>query len=283
MILDGKELSKKIKTQLKLEVETLKNKTGKPPKLAVVLVGDDPASAIYVKNKKNACKFVGITSEVKVLDKSTTQTELESVLSTLNSDKTVNGILLQLPLPNGLNERQALNCIAPQKDVDGLTTVNMGKLLTNEQGLTPCTPTGIMELFNEYNINLDGKHVVIINRSLLVGKPLEQMLLHKNATVTICHSHTKNIESLTKNADIIVTAVGKKNFLTKSMVKKNATIIDVAIVRDENGICGDADFKMLVKKAEFITPVPGGVGPLTIAMLLKNTIKAFKNQNNLTD
>ncbi len=283
MILDGKELSKKIKTQLKLEVETLKNKTGKTPKLAVVLVGDDPASAIYVKNKKNACKFVGITSEVKVLDKSTTQTELESVLSTLNSDKTVNGILLQLPLPNGLNERQALNCINPQKDVDGLTTVNMGKLLTNEQGLTPCTPTGIMELFNEYNINLDGKHVVIINRSLLVGKPLEQMLLHKNATVTICHSHTKNIESLTKNADIIVTAVGKKNFLTKSMVKKNATIIDVAIVRDENGICGDADFKMLVKKAEFITPVPGGVGPLTIAMLLKNTIKAFKNQNNLTD
>ena len=283
MILDGKELSKKIKTQLKLEVETLKNKTGKTPKLAVVLVGDDPASAIYVKNKKNACKFVGITSEVKVLDKSTTQTELESVLSTLNSDKTVNGILLQLPLPNGLNERQALNCIAPQKDVDGLTTVNMGKLLTNEQGLTPCTPTGIMELFNEYNINLDGKHVVIINRSLLVGKPLEQMLLHKNATVTICHRNTKNIESLTKNADIIVTAVGKKNFLTKSMVKKNATIIDVAIVRDENGICGDADFKMLVKKAEFITPVPGGVGPLTIAMLLKNTIKAFKNQNNLTD
>lgn len=283
MILDGKELSKKIKTQLKLEVETLKNKTGKPPKLAVVLVGDDPASAIYVKNKKNACKFVGITSEVKVLDKSTTQTELESVLSTLNSDKTVNGILLQLPLPNGLNERQALNCIAPQKDVDGLTTVNMGKLLTNEQGLTPCTPTGIMELFNEYNINLDGKHVVIINRSLLVGKPLEQMLLHKNATVTICHSHTKNIKSLTKNADIIVTAVGKKNFLTKNMVKKNATIIDVAIVRDENGICGDADFKMLVKKAEFITPVPGGVGPLTIAILLKNTIKAFKNQNNLTD
>lgn len=283
MILDGKELSKKIKTQLKLEVETLKNKTGKTPKLAVVLVGDDPASAIYVKNKKNACKFVGITSEVKVLDKSTTQTELESVLSTLNSDKTVNGILLQLPLPNGLNERQALNCINPQKDVDGLTTVNMGKLLTNEQGLTPCTPTGIMELFNEYNINLDGKHVVVINRSLLVGKPLEQMLLHKNATVTICHSHTKNIESLTKNADIIVTAVGKKNFLTKSMVKKNATIIDVAIVRDENGICGDADFKMLVKKAEFITPVPGGVGPLTIAMLLKNTIKAFKNQNNLTD
>lgn len=283
MILDGKELSKKIKTQLKLEVETLKNKTGKTPKLAVVLVGDDPASAIYVKNKKNACKFVGITSEVKVLDKSTTQTELESVLSTLNSDKTVNGILLQLPLPNGLNERQALNCINPQKDVDGLTTVNMGKLLTNEQGLTPCTPTGIMELFNEYNINLDGKHVVIINRSLLVGKPLEQMLLQKNATVTICHSHTKNIASLTKNADIIVTAVGKKNFLTKSMVKKNATIIDVAIVRDENGICGDADFKMLVKKAEFITPVPGGVGPLTIAMLLKNTIKAFKNQNNLTD
>ena len=283
MILDGKELSKKIKTQLKLEVETLKNKTGKTPKLAVVLVGDDPASAVYVKNKKNACKFVGITSEVKVLDKSTTQTELESVLSTLNSDKTVNGILLQLPLPNGLNERQALNCIDPQKDVDGLTTVNMGKLLTNEQGLTPCTPTGIMELFNEYNINLDGKHVVIINRSLLVGKPLEQMLLKKNATVTICHSHTKNIASLTKNADIIVTAVGKKNFLTKNMVKKNAIIIDVAIVRDENGICGDADFKTLAKKAEFITPVPGGVGPLTIAMLLKNTIKAFKNQNNLTD
>ena len=282
MILDGKALSIKIKENVKQEISLIKEKTGKTPTLAVVIVGNDPASKIYVKNKKNACAFVGINSIVKELPENTTQDELISVLKELNSNQNVNGILLQLPLPNGLNERDAINCIAPQKDVDGLSNVNLGKLLTKENALTACTPTGIIELLKEYNINLDGKNVVIINRSLLVGKPLFQLMLNANATVTMCHSHTKNIAELTKNADVVVTAVGKIGFLKADMIKKDAVIIDISINRTEKGICGDADFENLKNIASFITPVPGGVGPLTIASLLKNTVKAFKMQNNLT-
>lgn len=281
MILDGKALSNKIKEQLKTEVLDLIKKHNKTPKLAVVIVGDDAASKIYVKNKKNACKFVGIESVVKELPANITQAKLEDVLTELNNDDSINGILLQLPLPKDLIERKAINCIAPNKDVDGLSNVNLGKLLSNEQCLTACTPTGIMQLLEEYNIELNGKNVVVINRSLLVGKPLEQMLLNKNATVTICHSHTKNVAGYTKKADIVISAVGKQNFLTRDMVKKGAVVIDVAIVRTENGICGDANFDELKNKAGFISPVPGGVGPLTISMLLKNTIKAFKLQNNI--
>lgn len=281
MILDGKALSLKIKNQVKDEVSQLKNYITKRPTLAVVVVGDDPASAIYVRNKQTACEYVGIESTSVVLDGTTTQSRLEAELTRLNQDENINGILLQLPLPKGLDERKALNCIDPIKDVDGLSSVNLGRLITNEIGLTPCTPTGIMEFFKEYNIDVAGKNVVIINRSLLVGKPLALLMLKANATVTICHSKTTNLREHTKNADIIVTAVGKRNFLTSDMIKDGATIIDVAIVRDETGISGDVDFSGVINKVSNITPVPGGVGPMTIAMLLKNTVKAFRLQNNL--
>ncbi len=281
MILDGKSLATKIKTELKEEVSNLTLAHNKTPKLAVVIVGNDPASCVYVRNKKNACAFCGIESVSVELAETTTQQELENTLTKLNNDQTINGILLQLPLPKHLNERDALNCISAEKDVDGLGKENLGKLLTQEDGLVACTPSGVMEIFKEYNIDLNGKDVVIINRSVLVGRPLSALLTNANATVTICHSKTKNIKFYTQNADIVITAVGKKDFLTADMVKENSVIIDVSIVRTESGLCGDAKFDELQNKVSYITPVPGGVGPLTIAMLLKNTVKAFKTQNNI--
>ena len=280
MILDGKALSTKVKDRVKQEINNL-SISDNTPTLAVVLVGDDPASAIYVRNKKRACEYVGIKSVSVTLDKDTTQEKLEQTLNDLNNDKSINGILLQLPLPKGLDERKALNCIAPEKDVDGLSSVNLGKLITKEVGITPCTPTGVMEFFKEYNIDLTGKNVVIINRSILVGKPLALMMLNANATVTICHSKTQNISEYTKKADVIVTAVGKAKFLTEDMVKDGAVVIDVSIVRTEAGLCGDADYENIKDKASYITPVPGGVGPMTIAMLMENTLKAYKLQNNI--
>lgn len=280
MILDGKALSTKVKDRVKQEISNLP-KNDKIPTLAVVLVGDDPASAIYVRNKKRACEYVGIKSVSVTLGQDTTQEKLEQTLNDLNNDKSINGILLQLPLPKGLDERKALNCIAPEKDVDGLSSVNFGKLITKEVGITPCTPTGVMEFFKEYNIDLTGKNVVIINRSILVGKPLALMMLNANATVTICHSKTQNISEYTKKADVIVTAVGKAKFLTEDMVKDGAVVIDVSIVRTEAGLCGDADYENIKDKASYITPVPGGVGPMTIAMLMENTLKAYKLQNNI--
>lgn len=280
MILDGKALSTKVKDRVKQEISNLP-KNDKIPTLAVVLVGDDPASAIYVRNKKRACEYVGIKSVSVTLGQDTTQEKLEQTLNNLNNDKSINGILLQLPLPKGLDERKALNCIAPEKDVDGLSSVNFGKLITKEVGITPCTPTGVMEFFKEYNIDLTGKNVVIINRSILVGKPLALMMLNANATVTICHSKTQNISEYTKKADVIVTAVGKAKFLTEDMVKDGAVVIDVSIVRTEAGLCGDTDYENIKDKASYITPVPGGVGPMTIAMLMENTLKAYKLQNNI--
>lgn len=280
MILDGKALSTKVKDRVKQEINNLP-KNDNIPTLAVVLVGDDPASAIYVRNKKRACEYVGIKSVSVTLGQDTTQEKLEQTLNDLNNDKSINGILLQLPLPKGLDERKALNCIAPEKDVDGLSSVNLGKLITKEVGITPCTPTGVMEFFKEYNIDLTGKNVVIINRSILVGKPLALMMLNANATVTICHSKTQNISEYTKKADVIVTAVGKAKFLTEDMVKDGAVIIDVSIVRTETGLCGDADYENIKDKTSYITPVPGGVGPMTIAMLMENTLKAYKLQNNI--
>ncbi len=280
MILDGKALSIKVKDRVKQEISNLP-KNDNIPTLAVVLVGDDPASAIYVRNKKRACEYVGIKSVSVTLGQDTTQEKLEQTLNNLNNDKSINGILLQLPLPKGLDERKALNCIAPEKDVDGLSSVNLGKLITKEVGITPCTPTGVMEFFKEYNIDLTGKNVVIINRSILVGKPLALMMLNANATVTICHSKTQNISEYTKKADIIVTAVGKAKFLTEDMVKDGSVVIDVSIVRTEAGLCGDADYENIKDKASYITPVPGGVGPMTIAMLMENTLKAYKLQNNI--
>lgn len=280
MILDGKALSTKVKDRVKQEISNLP-KNDNIPTLAVVLVGDDPASAIYVRNKKRACEYVGIKSVSVTLGQDTTQEKLEQTLNDLNNDESINGILLQLPLPKGLDERKALNCIAPEKDVDGLSSVNLGKLITKEVGITPCTPTGVMEFFKEYNIDLTGKNVVIINRSILVGKPLALMMLNANATVTICHSKTQNISEYTKKADVIVTAVGKAKFLTEDMVKDGAVVIDVSIVRTEAGLCGDADYENIKDKASYITPVPGGVGPMTIAMLMENTLKAYKLQNNI--
>lgn len=280
MILDGKALSTKVKDRVKQEISNLP-KNDNIPTLAVVLVGDDPASAIYIRNKKKACEYVGIKSVSVTLGQDTTQEKLEQTLNDLNNDKSINGILLQLPLPKGLDERKALNCIAPEKDVDGLSSVNLGKLITKEVGITPCTPTGVMEFFKEYNIDLTGKNVVIINRSILVGKPLALMMLNANATVTICHSKTQNISEYTKKADVIVTAVGKAKFLTEDMVKDGAVVIDVSIVRTEAGLCGDADYENIKDKASYITPVPGGVGPMTIAMLMENTLKAYKLQNNI--
>ncbi len=280
MILDGKALSTKVKDRVKQEISNLPTNDNIPT-LAVVLVGDDPASAIYVRNKKRACEYVGIKSVSVTLGQDTTQEKLEQTLNDLNNDKSINGILLQLPLPKGLDERKALNCIAPEKDVDGLSSVNLGKLITKEVGITPCTPTGVMEFFKEYNIDLTGKNVVIINRSILVGKPLALMMLNANATVTICHSKTQNISEYTKKADVIITAVGKAKFLTEDMVKDDAVVIDVSIVRTEAGLCGDTDYENIKDKASYITPVPGGVGPMTIAMLMENTLKAYKLQNNI--
>lgn len=281
MILDGKSFSAKIKQQVKEEVKTLLDNGFKVPTLAVVIVGDNGPSQIYVNNKKNACAFVGIKSVSIELPATTTQAQLEEKLKKLNSDKTINGILLQLPLPKGLDERSALNCISPIKDVDGLTNLSLGKLTSGETCLTACTPTGVISLLKEYNVCLSGKNVVIINRSNLVGKPLAHLMLNENATVTVCHSRTKDVSFYTKHADIVVTAVGKQNFLTADMIKKGAVVVDVAIVRKENGICGDADFENVSKKAKLITPVPGGVGPLTIATLMQNTVKAYKLQNGI--
>ncbi len=281
MILDGKKYSQKLKDQVKLEVDSLIASGLKAPTLAVVIVGTDAPSQIYVKNKKNACAYCGINSVSVELPESITQQQLENKLCELNNNKDINGILLQLPLPKGFDDRRALNCIDPLKDVDGLTNLSLGRLTAMEQGLTACTPTGVISLLKEYNVDLVGKDVVIINRSLLVGKPLSQLMLNENATVTVCHSKTKNLKFYTKHADIVISAVGKKNFLTADMVKKGCVVVDVAIVRTESGICGDADFENVGKKAKLITPVPGGVGPLTIATLMQNTLKAYKIQNNI--
>lgn len=278
MILDGRAVSNRIKDQIRDEVNILKSNNKPAPRLAVILVGENPASVIYVKNKKTACDLVGFESVIKALPADCTQKKLERIINELNLDSSINGILLQLPLPKGLNERSAVDCISPDKDVDGLTTLSLGKLFTKEYGFTPCTPTGVLELLNEYNIDLYGKHVVIINRSVLVGRPLEQLLINKNATVTICHSHTEDVSRYTKKADIVISAVGKKDFIKANMIKKKAVVIDVAVVRQSNGVCGDVDFKKVYKKASYITPVPGGVGPMTIAILLKNTLKAYYAQ-----
>lgn len=281
VVIDGKELSAKIRAQLKVEIENNFTSKGlQPPKLTVVLVGNDPASQIYVKNKVKACNDVGIISDAKILPENTSQEELDKVITTLNADKSVNGILLQLPLPKHLNSQQTLNLICPEKDVDGLTNVNLGKLINGDKSaIKSCTPSGVMEMLRAYNISLSGKRVAIINRSILVGKPLSILMTNADATVTLCHSKTQNLKEITSNCDIIVTAVGKRNFITSDMIKDNSVIIDVAIVRDELGtVCGDVDFENVSKKAGFISPVPGGCGPMTITMLLKNTVKTTLTQ-----
>lgn len=275
-ILDGKKLSKKIKNDLRLEVDKLKE-NGLKPKLAVIMVGKDPASMVYVRNKSKACEKIGIEFEEFLLEENIEEKELFDLIDKLNSDKKITGILLQAPIPKHLDINKAFEKIIPNKDVDGFNPVNVGKLSIGVDGFISCTPFGIMKLFEEYSIDLEGKNAVIIGRSNIVGKPMAQCLLAKNATVTICHSKTKNIAELTKNADIIITAIGKPKFLTEDMVKDNSIIIDVGINRMEDGsLIGDVDFENLEKKVSYITPVPGGVGPMTIAMLMYNVVKAAK-------
>lgn len=275
-IIDGKALAKKIRSELKEEVEELK-KQGVHPKLAVIMVGDDKASAVYVRNKSKACNEIGIEYEEFLRDSSITQEGLINLIKELNGREDIHGILLQSPIPDGLDIREAFNTIDYRKDVDGFNPINVGKLSIGEDCFVSCTPYGVVKMLEEYNIPTEGKRAVIVGRSNIVGKPLIQCLLNKNATVTVCHSRTKNIEEITREADILVAALGKPKFITADMVKDGAVVIDVGINRNEEGkLVGDVDFENVSKKASYITPVPGGVGPMTIAMLMYNVVKAAK-------
>ena len=277
-IIDGKALAKKIREELKIECDTLKKK-GINPKLAVIMVGDNAASKVYVKNKSRACEEIGIEYEEYLLKDNISQQELDDLIKELNNKKDINGILLQSPIPSHLNINQAFKKISYIKDVDGFTPSSVGKLSIGEDTFISCTPYGVMKMFEEYNIDLSGKDVVILGRSNIVGKPLVQCCLNKNATVTVCHSKTKNIKEYTKRADILIVAIGKAKFVTKDMVKNGAVVIDIGINRNENGkLVGDVDFENVKEVASYITPVPGGVGPMTIAMLMNNVIKATKEQ-----
>ena len=280
IIIDGKELAKKIRSNLKIECQELIKK-GIQPKLAVIMVGDDSASKVYVRNKSRACKEVGVEYEEYLLGSDITQKELIDLIHKLNEDKKVNGILLQSPIPSHLDINEAFREISYKKDVDGFNPINVGKLLLNQDTFISCTPYGIMKMFEEYNIDLEGKNVVIIGRSNIVGKPLMACCLNNHATVTICHSRTKELAEKTKNADILIAAIGKAKFVKADMVKEGAVVIDVGINRDENQkLTGDVDFENVKEKASYITPVPGGVGPMTIAMLMNNVIKATIQQNS---
>ena len=281
IIIDGKKVSAQVKEQVRIETEELVKK-GIKRGLAVIIVGDDPASRVYVNNKKKACEKVGFLSKEFALPATTTQKELLSLVKELNEDKEINGILCQLPLPKGLDEKAVIEAISPLKDVDAFHASNVGKIMIGDYDFLPCTPAGVMEMLHSYNIPVEGKECVVIGRSNIVGKPMAMLLLHENGTVTITHSRTKNLKEVTKRADILVAAIGKPKFVTADMVKEGAVVIDVGMDRDENGkLCGDVDFENVKEKCSAITPVPGGVGPMTIAVLMKNTLKACKIQNNL--
>lgn len=278
IIIDGKQLAKKIRQNLKEEVEQMKTR-GILPKLAVIMVGEDSASKIYVRNKSRACEEIGIDFEEYLLKEDITMEELKNLIHSLNEKKEVHGILLQSPIPKHLDINEAIRAISPEKDVDGFHPLNVGKLCLGQDTFVSCTPYGIVKLLEEYNIPIEGKHVVILGRSNIVGKPLIQCMLQKNATVTVCHSKTKNIEEYTKKADILIVAIGKANFVTEAMVKPEAVVIDVGINRTAEGkLCGDVAFEKVEKVASYITPVPGGVGPMTIAMLMNNVVKAANHQ-----
>ncbi len=275
-IIDGKALAKNVRENLKKDVEELKKK-GIVPRLAVILVGEDKASQIYVKNKSKACIEVGVEYEEILLDESTSMEKLLNIIDDLNNRNDITGILLQSPIPKHLDINEAFRRISPNKDVDGFNPVSIGKLCLNQDTFVSCTPYGIMKMFEAYNVDLDGKDAVIIGRSNIVGKPMALSMLNKNATVTICHSKTKNLKEITKKADILVAAVGKKHFVTADMVKEGAVVIDVGINRTEEGLFGDVDFENVKEKTSLITPVPGGVGPMTVAMLINNVVKCAKN------
>lgn len=275
-IIDGKMISTNIKNELRLKVEDLK-KQGKECTLVVIQVGNDPASTVYVSNKKKACEYIGINSRSYELPEETTEEELLNLIDDLNNDDTVQGILCQLPLPKHINEKKVIDRISPKKDVDGFHPQNVGALVIGEQGFVSCTPAGIIELLKRSNVEMEGKHCVVIGRSNIVGKPMALLMLRENATVTVCHSRTKNLKEICKEADILIVAIGKPMFITKEYVKEGAVVIDVGIHRNaENKLCGDVDYNDVEPIVSAITPVPGGVGPMTICMLMKNCIDAME-------
>lgn len=279
--MDGKAVSAQVKEAVFQEVEALKAQ-GIRPGLAVVIVGDDPASRIYVNNKKKACEATGIYSEEYALPAGTTQAELLDLIRTLNEKPEISGILVQSPLPEGLDEAAVVETIDPKKDVDAFHAYNVGKIMIGDYTFLPCTPAGVIELIRSAGIEIAGKTCVVVGRSNIVGKPMAMLLLHNNGTVTICHSRTKNLPEVCRTADILVSAVGKAHFITADMVRPGAVVIDVGMNRDEHGkLCGDVDFEAIEPIASYITPVPGGVGPMTIAMLMKNTVAAAKLQNGI--
>ena len=281
IIIDGKKISADVRAQVAAETAKLKEQ-GIVPGLAVIIVGDDPASRVYVNNKKKACADVGFYSEEHALPAETTQEELVALVQQLNQRKDINGILCQLPLPKGLDDKAVINAIAPEKDVDAFHPSNVGRIMLGEYSFLPCTPAGVMELLHAANVEISGKECVVIGRSNIVGKPMGMLLLHENGTVTICHSRTKDLAEVTRRADVLVAAVGKAKFVTADMVKPGVAVIDVGMNRDENGkLCGDVDYDAVAPICSAITPVPGGVGPMTIAMLMRNTLTAARMQNGL--
>ena len=276
-IIDGKKVSAQVKEEVKNQVLRLKAEHGITPGLAVVIVGDDPASRVYVNNKKKACELVGFKSEEYALPEQTTQEDLLNLVKELNNKQDINGILVQLPLPKHLDDKAVIEAINPLKDVDAFHAVNVGKIMLGEYDFLPCTPAGVMEMLHAYDIPVCGKNCVVIGRSNTVGKPMAMLLLHENATVTICHSRTKNLSEVCSKADILVAAVGKPKFVTEDMVKDGAVVIDVGMDRDENGrLCGDVDFENVKQKCSYITPVPGGVGLLTRAILMQHILRAYE-------
>lgn len=281
-IIDGKAVSQSVKDRIKEEVTALKAEHGVVPGLAVIIVGDNPASRIYVNNKKKACEYVGFDSYEYALPEKTTETELLELIKKLNNDEKIDGILCQLPLPKHIDENVIINNIAPNKDVDAFHPVNVGKIMIGDYSFLPCTPAGVMELIASTGVDIKGKECVVVGRSNIVGKPMSMLLLHKSGTVTICHSKTKDLKAECKRADILVAAVGVPNLIKGDMIKEGAVVIDVGMNRLENGkLCGDVEFESASKAAGYITPVPGGVGPMTIAMLMQNTLTAAKVNRNI--
>ena len=279
-IISGKLVSQEVRKNITREVAEFKEKTGVTPGLAVILVGNNPASCVYVRNKHKACLEVGMNSYEINMPETTTEAELLSKIEELNHDTSVHGILVQLPLPKHISEETVLNAISPKKDVDAFHPTNVGKIVSGKYDFLPCTPAGIMELLHFYNVDISGKECVVIGRSNIVGKPMALLLLAENGTVTVCHSKTKNLSEVTKRADILVVAIGRANFVTKDMVKEGAVVIDVGINRlDDGKLAGDVDFQSVEPIVSKITPVPGGVGPMTITMFLKNTLTAAKKEN----
>ncbi len=276
-LIDGKKIAGDINEEIRNEVEKLTGEGHRKPSLAVVLVGDDPASTIYVSRKEKSCIATGINSIVKKLSADISEDELISILKSMNEDESIDGILVQLPLPGHINSDKVTNFISPDKDVDGFGEINLGKLILNKPFLVPCTPAGILELLKKSGCDIQGKNTVVLGRSNIVGKPVAMLMMHNNSTVTICHSKTKNIEDVSAKADILIAAIGRANFVRGDMVKEGAYVIDVGINRVDGKLVGDVCFDEAVEKAGAITPVPGGVGPMTVAMLLKNTITAYKS------